>query len=165
MCNTENQRVISHHLESENLIIHFISRHTFAKNQNKTLKVLHGRAEIKYHDIRFKCKEDFFELIKKLSQQQKTAAIYFVMPNEWRAIFEDDYLNKINGTVIGWFIGFGDSDISKKTEQILFYRNKHHWHIFPIEKNFGRTHIVKKVNQKKKSKNNRPIKNFQRQKK
>ena len=162
MCNIEKTRAIDHHLEPENTIVHFISRHTFVENQEKTIEVLHGKSQVKYHDIRFEFKEDFFALILKLSQQQNTAAIYIVMPNEWRAFFEDNYLGKINGTVIGWFIGFGGNDKKNKTEQILLYRNKHAWFIFPIEKNYGRSPIVKRPRQKKnKVGNNRPQKNYQ----
>ena len=51
------------------------------------------------------------------------------------------YLGKINGTVFGWFIGFGKDDEYNLVKQELFYRNKKVWNKFPIELNFGRTEI------------------------
>ncbi len=153
-----DNRIISHHLQANNTIVHFISRHRFFPRQLKAVRALHGSCQIVYHDIRFDRKEDFFRLILSLAQNQNTAAIYFVMPNEWRAVFVEKYLDKINGTVVGWFVGFGNSD-TKKEEQILVYRHKKFWLKFLIEQNFGRTKIVKRPLQKTNGKE-RPVKNL-----
>ncbi len=137
--NRENKRAIDHHLEAQNTTVHWIARHHLAPSQRKTIEVLHGKCKIQSHWKNFDNEEAFIKFFLSLSQKQDTAGIYFVSPSSWKETLLDSYLNKINGTVFGWFIGFGKSDKFNLVKQELFYRNKHHWFKFPVEMNFGKT--------------------------
>lgn len=139
MCKEE--RIIFHHLESENTVVYWITRHKLLQKQRKTIKVLHGNCKIKRLDIRFKNEDEFIKFFLNLRQKQATAAIYFVSPSSWKEKLLDKYLEKINGTVFGWFIGFGKSDIYSSIDQELFYRYKGTWLKFPVALNFGKTII------------------------
>jgi hypothetical protein len=75
---------------------------------------------------------------------------------------------KVNGALIGWFVGFGSNDDTKKITQSLPYI----WHgcmlKFKIEKTFGRVPIVREHYQTKdphqEPKRTRPMKTEQHRK-
>jgi len=139
MGNNEYDRIVDHHLEPENTIVHLITRHNTKRNQARAIRSLHGNCEKRKHDIRFETCDEFIKYFLDLCQQQETAAIYFVIRSDWREYLLDNYLERINGTTIGWFVGFDSEDKENKKRKVLFYRYKHIWLELPFEFNFGIT--------------------------
>jgi hypothetical protein len=139
MGNNEYDRIVEHHLEPENTKVHWLSSHPLGKHQKNTFDALHGRAKINWHDSRFRDHDHFIQTFLKMSQEQETAGIYFVAPASWKETILDQYLEKINGTTFGWFIGFGYEDRLYGREKSLILRYRHKWLTFPIQLNFGKT--------------------------
>jgi phage terminase large subunit-like protein len=144
------ERVLDHTFEAENTYVHFIMTHEIQGIQRKTCMLLHGQdVNIELHNKRFnkydkdergdeKNFHDFMRFFLRLCQRKDTAAVYFVCPARWKRRILDKYLEKINGTTIGWFVGFGDGDIDdfKSVEKILTYRYRYTWLDFPMNRNF-----------------------------
>lgn len=141
------ERVLDHTLEPENTYVHFIMSHEIQGAQRKTCKVLHGeKVNIELHNERFNKYDtetqdeknfyDFMRYFLRLCQRKNTAAVYFVCPARWKKRILKDYMGKINGTTIGWFVGFGDFDDFKSVNKMLTYRYRYAWLDFPIDRNF-----------------------------
>lgn len=164
------KRLVHHHLESSETEIHFLSTHTLVETQRKTIMKMHGNCKIIYNPMRYDSYDSFKKSVLKLVHEQKVVGIYFVIKQKWRKRFVDEYIMKgrVNGALIGWFVGFGRSDDPTKISQSLPYI----WHgcvmKFKIEETFGRAPVVREYQPKEENnqpKNNRPQKTEQRRRK
>lgn len=161
MC--KNKRIINHHLDDQDTEIHFLSTHTFVDTQMKTIRKMHGNCKIVYNPQRYETYDDFKKQVLSLVHIQNIVGIYLVIKQEWRKKFVEEYImtDKVNGTLIGWFVGFGRKDDIKKVTQSLPYI----WHgcmmKFKIEETFGRSPIVRSFQKKIASSKYRPQKTKQ----
>ncbi len=132
------------HLDPKDTIVHFIISHKIFQNQKLSFHAMHGVADVIDHPLRFEDYQDFLDWILPLTHIQSTVGIYFVIHGRWRDKFLKDYLTKINGTVIVWFVGFGNKDEYKDVKQKLIYFYKGCRYEFIVEDNFGHEKILPK---------------------
>lgn len=162
-------RLIPNELPSRETKAAFVSDHVFVRIQKKTIKKMHGDCRIKpittaFLSNRYESFEQWRDVIFDLIADKTIVGIYIVIKNEWRLKFIKDYIKKgkVNGALIGWFVGFGAKDELNHVEQKLIYYWKGCRLTFDIEDTFGRVKIPAYLSEKSKNTNSRPVKNLNR---
>ncbi|MFT7327869.1 MAG: hypothetical protein ACI870_000040 [Crocinitomicaceae bacterium] len=174
----KEQILIPRDRHSSDMSTIFISDHDLFPTQLKVIEKMHGHDKRQIENItsthlpnRYVSFQDWIEVVMNYVHDPSVSGIYIVIHREWKTRFIKEYIEpgKVNGALIGWFTGFGEKEYLSHVKQKMTYI----WHgcvlDFDIEKNFGRTPVIKKHRKKKDSiselKITRPNKTQQRRKK